>query len=357
MLSLERGNRWLIAGVTDSGKTEYLKRNVLQRCLDERRRVIALDFKDELSVKGVPRETSKVGPLPYRWTATQVATQPEVLALPNCQLSVVPDSRAAEACASAFVWLAEILEAQWQDGVRLETVLVLEETQLWSRLCQQKLIDVATAWRDYGVNVGFVTQAAVGVPKLARAQVTQIVSYCQTEPADIEALEDRTELQDPTFGQRVAQLHPKSYRFEEWHAGEPRRVSLEAPPKVQPTQHQQTGAENEQEQRRQGSDRQPLHDEQPHQEHGDGGVRDLRVLEDEGRDGSDELDVEGGRVPRGEAEGQQQVAPAVVDGRARGTPAPVNQQPKAPRRRIAPPPPTPKVRRKKRAAAQRRKHV
>jgi DNA helicase HerA-like ATPase len=82
VLSVEAADRIGVFGQTGTGKTEYVKRELLTPLLASNVRVLALDVKDELSIRGRPRGNTAVGPLPYRWTASQVAYQPEVLADP-----------------------------------------------------------------------------------------------------------------------------------------------------------------------------------------------------------------------------------------------------------------------------------
>ncbi len=217
MLSVEPSDRSGIFGQTGSGKTEYLKRELLEPLMAAGVRLVVIDVKDELSVRGRPREMARVGPLPHRWTATQVAMQPEILAEEKLSLAVVPDEMTPKKCARAFALVANLLKALGEEQRSRPVVLVLEECEYWATYEQELLTSVAKMWRDYGVSVVFVSQRAVGVPIAARAQLNQVICFQQSEPADIDAIRLRTEITDPTFHARVQRLQP--WKFETWRAG------------------------------------------------------------------------------------------------------------------------------------------
>lgn len=225
MLSHNPGDVAGVFGVTRSGKTEWMKREVLMKLVLAQRRVIALDCKRELSVKGRPRLNTQVGPLPYEWTASQVAMQPRILQRPGLQLAVVPDQlMEPRSCARAFALVARLLRSFWDEGQDLRTTFVLEETQLWEKYERELLEAVATGWGDFGVDLVIVSQRANGVPIDARSQCTTIISFEQTEPADIEALRLRCSLTDPTFHERVSRLPHRGHQYELWRAGVTKHV-------------------------------------------------------------------------------------------------------------------------------------
>lgn len=281
MLSLEPHNRILVIGETGTGKTEFLKREVLAPCVRSKTCVVALDVKDELAVDGVPREGALKGPLPRRWVADQFFQAPRVLGDEHLAIAIVPDERTPEASAKLFRRLMGSLERQWQKGARRRYVVVLPELGFYAKLVEQQLGTAAAMWRDYGICLAADSQRAVGATIGYRSQCDQIVSFAQSEPADIEALQLRTELTDPTFHQRVQLLTKESHRFELWRQGG--AASTQSPP----------GESNgEEKQRRQGSNRQPVHVAKPHQDgvrsDGDAG----RAREGEQRDGPEKLDVQ-----------------------------------------------------------------
>jgi hypothetical protein len=332
VLSVEAADRIGVFGQTGTGKTEYVKRELLTPLLASNVRVLALDVKDELSIRGRPRGNTAVGPLPYRWTASQVAYQPEVLADPALRLAVVPDELTPKKCARAFKLLAQSLKFLAEDGHRLRTVLVLEETQFWARHEEDLLEAVATMWRDYDVSLVLVSQRAVGVPISARAQLNQLVSFAQTEPADIEAIRLRTQLSDPTFHERVALLRPREFQL--WRAGVLKN--------------------GERFQQREGSDRQSVHDQQPHQDgvRGDGDA--LRLQQGEQGDGPEVVDLEIRGSGRSEGEAEDGVKQPLDESPAAAR-APVKQatptvrKKRAPRKSAAQPPTqTPTQKRKSR---------
>lgn len=219
---LEPADRVLICGRTRLGKTEFVKEKVLVKAMAAGIPVIAIDPKDELSIKGRPRSWTTVGPLFYRWTAKQVARQPEILTLPNLYLSVVPDSCTPHRTARAFELVAGALKELAEEGRARHVILLAEEVQWWAAYGPTErdaatVDDVATIWADYLVTLVLVSQRAVGVPITARSQLSEIVSFAQTEPADIEALRIRTQLNDPTFHERIQRLQPREWQL--WRAG------------------------------------------------------------------------------------------------------------------------------------------
>jgi hypothetical protein len=71
-------------------------------------------------------------------------------------------------------------------------VMVLEEVgdySLWERSGSGVIGALARNGRHNRIAVVFVTQAAVEIPKSARRQMSRIVSFSQSDPADIAALE------------------------------------------------------------------------------------------------------------------------------------------------------------------------
>lgn len=343
MLSLKPADRVGVFGTTGSGKTEFVKKHVLGELLQRGQRVIALDVKDELSVKGRPRPLTSVGPLPFRYTDAQFAAYPKVINEPGLALAVVPEERTARACAVAFKRIAQMLEAFARDGSNAHTVFLCEETQFWAHYrndkwrCEEYVDAVATMWRDYNVTLVFVSQRAVGVPIDARAQLNQLVSFAQSEPADIDALRLRTALTDATFSERVAALEPEAHRYELWRAGV----------KVQTTQHQPTEPDNVERNEGGGNSL----EEQPDQDGGRSGGDDLRVPDDQERNGHEEHHLQNRAV----AEGPPEVVAAPVDGELTPPSSPVNRSPaRSKKKKPAPPPPQPqktKSRRRRRVAA------
>ncbi len=63
MLSLEPADRVIVVGTTGTGKTMFVREQILAPLLAGGVRVVALDVKDELSVDGVSRPNATVGPL------------------------------------------------------------------------------------------------------------------------------------------------------------------------------------------------------------------------------------------------------------------------------------------------------
>lgn len=324
MPSLEPGQHIGIFGVTGTGKTEFLKR-LLEQLRAQGRRIVALDCKNELSVLGRPRSHTQVGPLRFRWLTAQVAQQPAVLLNVQLELAVVPDEFTTRKCARTFQLLASLLKAIGEEGRDLKTVLVLEEVQLWADDVKKLLEEVATVWRDFGVTLILVSQRPAGIPIDARAQLQEIYSFAQSEPADIEALRLRCALTDPTYHERVARLTPESHRHEVWRAGQQKQL----------TQPKELDHGEEQRRRHQAD----VH----HDERADAGGRDrrsddLHVHVPEQADRHDGHRVQDRPVSRGEAQDVTAAPKAPVAKAVSPLPPPLKPKPKkrgGARRRVA----------------------
>lgn len=286
-LDVDPGKHIGVLGITGTGKTE-LEKKLITLWMSQHRRVLALDPKDELSIRGRPRPKTQVGPLPFRWEANQVAQAPSVLLNPNLAMAVVPDQvGSGRSAARAFKLLATLLKAYWEDGHDFQTILLLPETQLWADYERRLLEDVANTYRDLaGVTLVVDSQRAAGVPIDARASLQQIISFAQSEPADIDALKDRCSLTDPTFHERVSRLTPESHSYEFWRVG----------------QQFKGAAHVDGDGQREGSNRESSHDERAGEAGGGSGGDHLPLRDDGAGNGHDQLDVQGGPVPQGEAE-------------------------------------------------------
>lgn len=345
-LQLERNDRVGVVGITGTGKTEFVKGHVLAHCLSNRKRVIAFDYKNELSIQGRPRRNTMVGPLPFKWTARQFFQQPKVLLEPELRLSIVPDDPLDKyLCALTVKRIAEQLHDQHMDGHDLETVLVLEEVGFYADYkhikngrvkwtCEEWLKNMAQMWRDYGVCVVFVSPRAVGIPIGARSQCNQLVCFAQSEPADIEAIDTRTGLHNPSFAAKVAQLAPPpAHNYEAWRLG----MVEEVQPQQQPE-----AANGE----RKGSDAGASQQGQPHQDGSDGGGGAVRVEQNQQRDGQNQLDVQARPVRGDEAEVSVTPAPApaaALSDKSSSTPAPKASKKSKPKPKPSNEPPPPQT--------------
>lgn len=299
-LVLEAKDRALVTGQTGTGKSHYAKALIAGE-LARGRRVLVLDVKDEwsnVSVDGTRRIAP--GPLPYRWTATQLSRDPGAVTEPDLALAIVPNGPSPRDAARAFQLIAALLRE-----VKLPVLLVLEEVQYWERYAREDLEAVATMWRDFGVAVLFVSQRAAGVPIDARSQINAIVSFAQQEPADIEALEDRTALTDPTFADRVSRLSGRQSLT--WRAG----------------------VSNGEEQRRDAEQG------QPGQDGSDGGGGPVRVrVAEEASGGADHQGDAGGGDDRGQVR-DPLVVPAASSSSSASSPAAAPKKPTRGGRRVA----------------------
>ena len=76
-----------------------------------------------------------------------------------------------------------------QKGIDESLVVCLEEVGDYSPWAKEELGALARNGRHDHIAVIYVTQAAVEVPKAARRQMSRIVSFSQSDPADIDALQ------------------------------------------------------------------------------------------------------------------------------------------------------------------------
>lgn len=286
---LEVPDRRGIFGRTRCGKTRWAKRFVREQLLAGWP-VVVLDVKDEWSTKGRPRDGVELGPLPYRWTAWQLLQRPSVLDSPHLRMAVVPDDADdAKSSARAFALVAKLLRERGKLG-RGPLLLVLDEVQFWARHELDLLEAVATIWADYGVALVLISQRPAGLPIDARSQLSHLVSFSQEEPADIEALRDRTRLTDPTYHERVQRLSPGA--FETWRAGEPATTNGAA------------HVEGKEAGNRSDADLEAGADHHGGRRRGDPGPAEAALEDGDGGgregpgEGEGQLDLQGGRLPR-----------------------------------------------------------
>ena len=98
-------------------------------------------------------------------------------------LAVVP-SEDPEDCATDFVAVSRLVTLTGN------LVFVVEEVGYFQQYCASKIDWLATQSRHHEVPCIFVAQRAVQVPKTARTQLTQLVSFRQDHPDDLKALAD-----------------------------------------------------------------------------------------------------------------------------------------------------------------------
>jgi len=184
-----------VFGKRGTGKSNFAKRE-LGHAWDAHRRVLVFDPHDEYSRHGHQTEEVTLGPLDDRCTLDELLLKPELLDAERLQLAVVP-AEEPEECAADFERLCTMVR---HTG---DLLLCVEEVGYFEEHCRGKLNFLATQSRHWGVTVLFVAQRAVQVPKTARTQITQLVSFRQDNPDDLRALAD---LAGEDFAARVARL-------------------------------------------------------------------------------------------------------------------------------------------------------
>lgn len=203
----EARDRFVVVGKSGSGKSTYVKR-MIAGWIRQGVRVVALDVCDEYSRKGNDGALVQLGPLRDRVTVEELAAENGAQLLESrLSLSVVC-GESPRAAARAFLLLESLLR-----GSRKQCVLVVDEVGLWTDssadpLCHRaraQLAGLAVAGRKHGLSLVIVAQRAAQISTTVRSQVTQLVSFAQHEPADLDALAERA---GKDFAEKVSRLKP-----------------------------------------------------------------------------------------------------------------------------------------------------
>ncbi len=188
--------RVMVTGLTGSGKSTWVAKNIIAAAP----RVLAWSphAKDY-------RECT--APLSF----AQLAQRPEVLDAQAFRVCVVPTWRRPSDLTRQFAAFYDV--ASTMSG----TVLVVDEVGLLRGEARELLMALASQARHFGEDTPeggcpmvFVAQRANMVPIGARTQCSQVVSFLQVEPSDVEALRD-------VIGGKLASRVPRLPRFEFVH--------------------------------------------------------------------------------------------------------------------------------------------
>lgn len=174
-------------GQTGTGKSHEVKRR-----LAEHPRVVVIDVNDEFSQSSTRRK----GPLREAMTLTDLRAFPTKIAEADLSLAIVGlDPLNPKAAARAVATVARlqhrIAEHTGQPPPRL--LLVLDECGTYARECERQLAALATTGGQHlSITLWVIAQRPVLVPKTVRSQLKELVLFHIAEPADLEAIEERT---------------------------------------------------------------------------------------------------------------------------------------------------------------------
>lgn len=197
---VQMADRLGIVGISGSGKS-HCGKALLAREM-KTWRVLCYDLLDEFSQDGKKTKAVTLGPLKHRVTFGQFASDPDRwMEQDKLSLSIVPmDEDSPADCAKEVEYIKSEVKT-WGD-----VLVYLSELGAYAGHCVTTLKTFATMGRHWGCPMVFESQRMVHIPPDARAQLTQLESFLQDHPADLDALRERTKLSDPTFADRVARL-------------------------------------------------------------------------------------------------------------------------------------------------------
>lgn len=218
-----------ILGMTNSGKSHYLKHELLPTwpC------VVACDFNDELSQYGRVKEDRPLGPLQERCTASLLARHPHKLLEANLSLAVVPDRMGSVASeAACFDLVARLLIRVAMRRERPVNVKVVADecAHAFQALLRQtkpdaggtspaeRLTMLATRGVTHlDIDLVCLTQRPNLLDATIRGNLDQVVYFKLPEALDIDTV--RAKAGKP-FAEQVRRLPPRKYLV--WRAtGQP----------------------------------------------------------------------------------------------------------------------------------------
>lgn len=202
--------RSAVVGISGTGKsfaakhfvTEHMRRN------GRTHRVVVFDPCDEWSKHGRPG--ADLGPCTERVTFDDLLRDPSrYLDVEPLSLAVVPSDDEDESAEQAL----ELVQLMKATG---DALVVFDECGDYgfSPDGARALSIIARKGRHWRCPALFVAQRLTHLPPNCRSQLTELVTFLQTHPADVRALEDLTG--DKGFAGRVQKLDPEKREALRW---------------------------------------------------------------------------------------------------------------------------------------------
>lgn len=215
-------------GATGTGKTHEAQREVAQ--LQARKtRVLVISSVDVWAEDSVRR-----GPCREACTVAELKADPEKLFDPDLSLALVGFDPLRPQQTAAAVKLVARLQAKYQQvtgKLPPPLLLVLDEVGSYARHCLTVLESVATLGGQHlRITLWCIAQRPAQVPITVRSQWARLVLFHLEEPADLEAVTERTH--SPDIAQKLLALSSdptNGKNFVEWSASS-RSPALTAPP-------------------------------------------------------------------------------------------------------------------------------
>lgn len=203
-------SRAAVVGISGTGKSYAAKAFVRQHMKAHPRshRVLVFDPCDEWSKRG--RAGADLGPCVDRVTFDDLMRDPSRwLDVEPMSLSVVPSDDEDESAEQAH----EVVQLAKATGSML---VVFDECGDYGfhPEGQRALSLIARKGRHWRCPSMFVAQRLTHLPPNCRSQLTELVTFLQTHPTDVRALEDLTG--DKGFAARVQQLDPRKRESLRW---------------------------------------------------------------------------------------------------------------------------------------------
>lgn len=178
-MTLEPRDRVLVLGVTGSGKTHFVKHEVVARCP----RVVVWDVHGEYATA----DGHGYRPL-ERVTLDELGG---VVDDPACRVAVVPEWAEPEELWAEFRDFAALIKESRDLVCVVDEVGLLSSGGSGSGGAMGRLVMLATQSRHWRVPLVMAAQRAVQVHPTAREQALTVVSHAQVSPRDLDALRDR----------------------------------------------------------------------------------------------------------------------------------------------------------------------